>query len=200
MKLRRLLATGSALVLATVFGAASASAKILWDWSFNGESGAFQTDGSAPGGVAAPGTYNFIDFSANASAVGMPLGSVSGGQYTPSGFSTTTPYSFIWNGSSVTRWNQSGTNRFHWWVFDSTSNPNLFYLFGWATGNINDPTKAAAYNSAIPCCDSPLSEGTVTVQFVQAVPEPATWAMLILGLGMIGLAARRRRAAAALAR
>src|SRR5262249_25476639 len=27
-----------------------------------------------------------------------------------------------------------------------------------------------------------------------AVPEPATWAMLILGVGMIGLAARRRRA------
>lgn len=32
-----------------------------------------------------------------------------------------------------------------------------------------------------------------------AVPEPATWAMLILGLGMIGYAARRRRGSAVLA-
>ncbi len=27
-----------------------------------------------------------------------------------------------------------------------------------------------------------------------AIPEPATWAMLIAGFGLVGLAARRRRA------
>jgi hypothetical protein len=32
-----------------------------------------------------------------------------------------------------------------------------------------------------------------------AVPEPATWAMMILGMGLIGFAARRRRAGLALA-
>jgi choice-of-anchor A domain-containing protein len=35
--------------------------------------------------------------------------------------------------------------------------------------------------------------------FTPGVPEPATWAMLILGMGMIGATARRRREAGALA-
>lgn len=34
--------------------------------------------------------------------------------------------------------------------------------------------------------------GTVTVGGIGAVPEPATWAMMILGIGMIGCAFRRR--------
>jgi hypothetical protein len=34
---------------------------------------------------------------------------------------------------------------------------------------------------------------------VAAIPEPATWAMMTLGVGMIGFAMRRRRAAAAVA-
>lgn len=34
---------------------------------------------------------------------------------------------------------------------------------------------------------------------ISAVPEPATWAMLILGFGMVGLTARRRRTASAIA-
>ena len=40
-----------------------------------------------------------------------------------------------------------------------------------------------------------FDEGTFTL----SVPEPATWAMTILGLGLIGLAARRRRGALVLA-
>ncbi|WP_235945650.1 FxDxF family PEP-CTERM protein [Thermaurantiacus tibetensis] len=38
-----------------------------------------------------------------------------------------------------------------------------------------------------------------TGTFAALVPEPATWAMLIAGFGMVGLAARRRRAAATIA-
>lgn len=34
--------------------------------------------------------------------------------------------------------------------------------------------------------------GTVTVGGIGAVPEPATWAMMIIGIGMIGCAFRRR--------
>lgn len=41
--------------------------------------------------------------------------------------------------------------------------------------------------------------GAFDVLGVAGVPEPATWAMLILGVGMIGFAARRRNAVAALA-
>lgn len=44
-----------------------------------------------------------------------------------------------------------------------------------------------------------LSLVPTSVTIADAVPESATWAMLILGLGMIGFAARRRNAAVALA-
>jgi hypothetical protein len=103
-------------VLATLVSL-PANAAITWDWSFSGESGTFVTNGSAPGGVAAPGTYSFISFTVNSSALGEPLGGTAGGQYVPSGQSTKTPYSFIWNGSAVTQWDQSGANSFNWWVF-----------------------------------------------------------------------------------
>ncbi|MBA3895889.1 MAG: PEPxxWA-CTERM sorting domain-containing protein [Sphingomonadaceae bacterium] len=35
--------------------------------------------------------------------------------------------------------------------------------------------------------------------FITAVPEPASWAMMIAGFGMAGVALRRRRALAAVA-
>lgn len=42
-------------------------------------------------------------------------------------------------------------------------------------------------------------EAAVSGTFAGAVPEPATWAVLIAGFGMIGFAARRRRTAASIA-
>jgi hypothetical protein len=35
--------------------------------------------------------------------------------------------------------------------------------------------------------------GDVTITSISSVPEPATWGMMILGLGLAGVAARRRR-------
>ena len=40
------------------------------------------------------------------------------------------------------------------------------------------------------------SPGVGQVLRIAAVPEPASWAMMILGFGAIGMAARRRRLAA----
>jgi hypothetical protein len=44
-----------------------------------------------------------------------------------------------------------------------------------------------------------ISESGAQSQILGGVPEPATWAMLILGVAMIGIAARRRNYAMALA-
>jgi hypothetical protein len=60
-------------VLATLVSL-PANAAITWDWSASGESGTFLTNGSAQGDVAAPGTYSFISFTVNSSALGEPLG------------------------------------------------------------------------------------------------------------------------------
>ena len=52
-----------------------------------------------------------------------------------------------------------------------TAGPNQFYVFGFQDADL---------------------PGLVAQQFAAAVPEPASWAMMILGMGAIGLAARRR--------
>ena len=41
-----------------------------------------------------------------------------------------------------------------------------------------------------------LLDGVTTTEYVAAVPEPATWALMIGGFVMVGFATRRRRAAA----
>jgi hypothetical protein len=40
---------------------------------------------------------------------------------------------------------------------------------------------------------SPNQAGNGTLTISNAIPEPATWAMLIAGFGLVGMAARRRR-------
>ncbi|MFZ4382319.1 MAG: PEPxxWA-CTERM sorting domain-containing protein, partial [Sandarakinorhabdus sp.] len=45
--------------------------------------------------------------------------------------------------------------------------------------------------------DSRGEQGSWDMVSLTAVPEPATWAMLIVGFGMVGFAARRRKAAVA---
>lgn len=154
-------------------------ADVGWDWSFNSEVGGFVTDGNNYD----PGVYTIIDFSVSASAVGGTLGSLLGGQYTQSGFSTNPPYTFVWDGVSVTAWFHTGGNTFDWNVYEDQVNTNHFYFFGWADGNINDPTSAAYYDANNGVA---LSVGTVTVT---PIPGPSGLAIL----GIAGAAGRRRR-------
>ena len=154
-------------------------ADVEWDWSFNSEVGGFVTDGSNYD----PGVYTIVDFLVTSSVVGGTLGSIGGGEYTQSGFSTDPPYSFAWDGFTVTQWFHSGGNTFDWHVYEDQVNSNHFYFFGWAAGNINDPTSAAYYDANT---GTPLSVGTVTV-----TPIPGPSGLVILAIA--GAAGRRRR-------
>jgi len=81
---------------------------------------------------------------------------------------TSTPYSFVWNGSAVTEWDKTGLNDFNWWLFNNTAGLD-FYEFGNTTSNENDPTQAVVYRNGIY-----LTHGAINV--APAVPEPSTWA------------------------
>jgi len=166
-----------------VFTSEGARANSVWNWSFAGESGQFVTDGSGSG----PGTYNLIDFSVTSSSAGGAIGSLSGGQYTDGLHNTYLPFSFVYDGAAVTMWESAGGNSFDWWVFEGVASA-VSYFFGWDTGNINDPTKAAWWIS-----NTPGDNGAATVSVVgAAVPEPVT--MLLFSIGVVGLAGSKLRA------
>jgi hypothetical protein len=192
-KSKLVVALGAAMLS---LSAAPLSAQVTWNWSFGSESGQFITSGSAPGGVAAPGTYNLLDFIVNPGSSGT-AGSMSGGQYFGGDFGTTLPYDMVWNGSAVTQWVSAGSNNFDWWVFDEAIT-NSYYFFGWETNNINNPDHASYFDGSAGCCGQPSSPVTVAVA-TSAVPEPATVGLVALGLGVLGFAGRRRSRADATA-
>ena len=55
----------------------------------------------------------------------------------------------------------------------------------WATGNLELMYWDSNYSD---------NEGSITISVNPAVPEPASWAMMIGGLGLVGAAMRRRQA------
>jgi hypothetical protein len=66
---------------------------------------------------------------------------------------------------------------------------------GWINSYIALAPDLNGRASFIYSLDTPTRQGL----FIPEVPEPATWAMLIAGFGMVGFAARRRRADLAVA-
>jgi PEP-CTERM motif len=81
-----------------------------------------------------------------------------------------------------------------------TFGDNSAQLFALTVGNTNSFFGLTSDKLIKSIAFGPGGQRTNSVSFVldnltigNAVPEPATWAMMILGLGMVGAAARRRR-------
>lgn len=178
-KMVALLATG--ILIFMLSGAANAT---MWNWSFGNETGQFVTDGIG----SKPGTYSLIDFSVTSSSVGGTIGSFSSGQYVDGFYRTYFPYSFAYDGSTVTSWNHSGPNDFDWWAFSSLTS-NISYLFGYDSGGTNNPYMATWYNSTTGQLGSDLIN--VVCADAAPVPEPAT--LLLMGIGLLGLTGYHRK-------
>lgn len=73
----------------------------------------------------------------------------------------------------------------------SSANYKSYFLSGYSS--IGDTT------TFITPIDYPNKKGTQAFLFAGGVPEPASWAMMICGLGLVGAALRRRRTAVAVA-
>ncbi|MBI5891726.1 MAG: PEP-CTERM sorting domain-containing protein [Nitrosomonadales bacterium] len=112
--------------------------------------------------------------------------------------------------SGATGWSETSNAQYAFASFDSTSSlyfttdfqamPGSFALYAWRGDTLVD---SALVN--FPQISSPWSSGAPTriEQFVNAggqvpilapVPEPETYAMMLVGLGLLGFTARRQRA------
>lgn len=66
-----------------------------------------------------------------------------------------------------------------------TAGPQLF------TGTTTNPTFLTGSFSLV---NYDTGQGNYTLTISNAIPEPATWAMMLIGFGAVGFAMRRRRA------
>jgi hypothetical protein len=150
---------------------------------------------SGPGGTASPGVAGTV------ATYGSGTGSLAG--FTCSGANCGTIsdiVNLVIGAQSITNFfNLTGGNNSFPIAFDLTgintinrSDPN-FLTFS-ASGNIRydgfDPTPAIFLFSAQGTTATSFSATTIALS---AVPEPATWAMMLIGLGAIGGTLRRRQ-------
>jgi hypothetical protein len=71
-----------------------------------------------------------------------------------------------------------------------------FFMLGASFSHAAYKLQAGVYNVEGSLLQAPYGSGSGAIA-LGVVPEPATWAMMMLGFGGLGLAARRRRAALA---
>jgi hypothetical protein len=167
---------GSALIAASMFAAASASAATTV-LDFNGESASFSA-------TYGPGVSSFSDdflFDVPSFSTSDPVGTVAVSATKIGKFLVPTI-----NNTSVSFFKINGDLSHT--ALATTSDVNGFYMesvlpsgkYGFTfTGDIKDIAKGGSYG------------GTLTMN-VSAVPEPETYAMLVVGLGLLAFTARRK--------
>ena len=171
------------LLLATGF-AGSASAAVITA-QIDGNAGSFQnptvmctpTANSCPSGQSFTDTVTFT----------TPTGYNSVSAILNSTFNTSNPLTNL-NFNSVTLNNGTTTTAFNIanGVFDSASREMIALTAGASNVlTINGTTFGDASYS-----------GTLSFGQTAAVPEPATWALMLMGFGAVGFSMRRRRATA----
>lgn len=77
------------------------------------------------------------------------------------------------------------------------ANPNDFSMSITGLDRSLSVGSNGAFYSTSTLRNANLGRGTATGSFSSAVPEPGTWAMMLLGFGLVGAAMRRRRPAVA---
>jgi hypothetical protein len=194
------------LVLLGLFGATSAQASILLSTSAGPGSG-YQFSGPAPAGS----TFNLgtgtLQTTAVPNVAAVPFGLAPGATYLAVGPSETSSFSFTGNLSSfgllwgsVDAYNTIAFSGSAPTVSFTGSNvlaadPGLVLGSQGANGTtyVNFGNFGAGYNTVTFTSTSPAFELSNVTASVGAVPEPGTWAMMVLGFAGIGFLAYRRK-------
>jgi hypothetical protein len=123
----------------------------------------------------AAGRGGSITISSTLNAIGLYLGSLDGAQ----------SFDYTVNGTAGTFTTLNSTdNRGRFIGFSDTSPINVTFDLS-NNSEFDVVSYVTTSNAVIP--------PTPTVDLTSAVPEPATWAMMILGFGLVGGAMRRRK-------
>jgi hypothetical protein len=108
---------------------------------------------------------------------------------TGAGFKFANPFSFTFN-PGITYGLTAASSTGGQYLVDFTANTVSGFNFLTGNQNLAGPFGASTLQLGQNCCDV----STALVLASGAVPEPATWAFMILGFGAIGGALRRRKA------
>lgn len=171
--MRKMLLVSAAL--AAALGAGSAQAAII---TYN-VTGSFVVGAAAAGGISGSFTYNNTT---NAiTAVNLTTTGNTVGAFTY----VTTTYNSVGNVSV-----QSLPSFFQMDIAGA-NNKQLRLIFNGGLTAAGGSLTTSSYENQTAAGTRTISVGAATAQ-VSAVPEPATWAMMLVGFGAIGFAARSR--------
>ncbi len=149
----------------------------------------FWLNGTIQGVSGGVGTWNDTDLSYN-TGNGSPMNLFLGSPFTASGETTVSPGISVTAGqlyvAYLTVFGNAGPDGTI--TFDlGTSNPDLGYF---VFNNTDNPVGDSSWNYFANFGNARFS---ATFDAQAAVPEPSTWALMILGFGAMGFAMRRRQ-------